>query len=754
MIQKTFLFSWLLWGLWVAPTVAPTMAAEQHWSFRPIERPGVPAVTRSDWIKTPIDAFVLGRLESEGIDPSPAASREMLIRRVTLDLIGLPPTPEEVTAFVSDTGDNAYKKVVDRLLASPHYGERWARPWLDLAHYADSDGYLTDQKRRFAWRYRHWLVDALNRDLPFDQFTIYQLAGDLLAEATLDQKIATGFLRQTLSNREGGADLEEYRVLQVKDRASTVGVVWLGLTVGCAQCHDHKIDPITQREFYELYAFFNSADEVNIDAPLPGELEAFRQANAGYLKRRSELITPHAEELAPLQRRWELRMLEAADNPGEHAHWDRQWEILGLIWGQGLGEGQLEGQNIIRLDPASRTASQSDRLLDYFLQWGKSIDPQRLGQPPLNAVSTETTELNTDEDRPRLTRASIMAETPHPRPAFMQLGGVFTDRGEAVNPDTPACLPAFSPDVPRNRLSLARWLVAPENPLTSRVAVNRMWQEFFGQGLVRTSGDFGAMGESPSHGELLDWLAVDFRQHGWRIKRMHKQIVMSATYRQSSQMRPELLSLDPQNKLWARQASLRISAEAVRDCTLAVSGLLATKVGGPSVRPPRPPTVLMREVKWEASEGDDRYRRGLYTFVRRTNPFPQSETFDAPGGGETCTSRERSNTPLQALMLLNDPVFFEAAGALAARIVGEQPGTIGERIDHGFRICTARSPEPGERDALVASFHRLHGILRREGTEDAKLAPHEIAGLDAAEAGAWVGVASVMLNLHEFITRD
>ena len=750
MTDRSLLFGCLVLSLWIA-TVS---AAEPHWSFRPIERPEVPAVTRSDWPKTPIDTFVLRRLESDSIRPSAEASRETLIRRLTLDLIGLPPTPEEVTAFVSDAGSDAYEKVVDRLLASPHYGEHWARLWLDLAHYADSDGYLSDQKRRFAWRYRHWLVDALNDDLPFDQFTIHQLAGDLLADATLDQKMATGFLRQTLSNREGGADLEEYRVLQVKDRASTVGLVWLGLTVSCAQCHDHKIDPITQREFYELYAFFNSADEVNIDAPLPAELEAFQEADAEYRKRRSALITPHAAELTELQRRWELRMLEAADHPAENAHWDRQWEILGLIWGQGLGEGQLEGQQIVRLLPASRTASQSDRLLDYFLQWGASIDPQRFRQAPLKAVAQAVTELNKDEDRPRLTRASIMAKSPRVRPTFIQNRGVFTDRGETVEPNTPACLPPLSTDLPRNRLALARWLVAPENPLVSRVAINRMWQEFFGQGLVRTSGDFGHMGESPSHEDLLDWLAVDFREHGWRVKRMHKQIVTSATYRQSSQTRPELQTRDPENKLLARQASLRITAEAVRDCTLAVSGLLATKIGGPSVRPPRPPSVVMREVKWEPSEGDDRYRRGLYTFVRRTNLFPQSETFDAPGGGETCTRRERSNTPLQALMLLNDPQFFEAAGALAARIVSEQPGTLQERIGHGFRICTARSPTAGERDALVKSFHRLHDILTRQGPEGAKMAASEIAGLEAAEAGAWIGVASVMLNLHEFITRD
>jgi len=747
MNQKTILLSWLLLGLWGLP--AP--ADQQHWSFRPILRPDLPQVTHSDWIKTPIDAFILERLESEQINPSPEASRETLIRRVTLDLTGLPPTPAEVTAFVNDHSGDAYDKVVDRLLASPHYGERWARPWLDLAHYADSDGYLTDQKRRFAWRYRHWLVNALNQDLPFDQFTIQQLAGDLLPEATLDQKIATGFLRQTLSNREGGADLEEYRVLQVKDRASTLGVVWLGLTVGCAQCHDHKIDPIAQREFYALYAFFNSADEVNVDAPLPGELEAFRQADAEYVKRRSDLITPHAEEIAQLQRRWELRILEAGNHSGEDAHWDRQWEILGLVWGQGLGEGQLEGQSIVRLDPANRTASQRDRLLDYFLQFGMAIDPQKFGQPPLKAISAGITKLSKDQDRPRLTRASIMAKSSRPRPTFLHKRGVFTNPGEAVEPGTPACLPALSPDMPRNRLALARWLIAPENPMTSRVAVNRMWQEFFGQGLVRTAGDFGSMGESPSHEKLLDWLAIDFTEHGWQVKRMHRQIVTSAAYRQSSRERPDLQLRDPQNKLLARQASLRITAEAVRDCTLAVSGLLATKIGGPSVRPPRPPTVLMREVEWDESQGEDRYRRGLYTIVRRTNPFPQSETFDAPTGGETCTHRERSNTPLQALMLLNDPVFFEAASALATRIVSEQPGTIQQRIDHGFRICMARRPEPSEREALVKSFDQLHEILRQEAPE---ISPHPIAGLDPAEAGAWTGVASVILNLHEFITRD
>ena len=730
-------------------------AEQRHWSYRPIVRPDVPPAAGRAWARNAIDLFVLRRLLREGIVPSPVAGRETLIRRVTLDLIGLPPTPREVAAFIKDKRPGAYQRVVDRLLASPHYGERWARPWLDVAHYADSDGYLTDQLRPVAWRFRHWVVEALNGDMPFDRFTIEQLAGDLLPEATIQQKIATGFLRQTLSNREGGADVEEFRVMQVKDRVATVGTVWLGSTVGCSACHDHKFDPITQREFYELYAFFNSADEVNIDAPLPGELGPYRKKRPEYDRRRRELIAPRSVEIEKLQRRWEQRLLEANANPGQDYRWDRRWEILGLIWRQGLGEGQLEGQEIVKLVPARRSQWQREQLFEYFLRFGADIDSKRFSELGLSQIKSGIDALN--RELPRLSRAATVRETQNPRKSFFQNRGVYNDRGPVVDPDTPGFLPPIGKPLRRNRLALARWLVSRDNPLTARVIVNRAWQEFFGRGLVMTSEDFGIQGERPSHPDLLDWLAARFMDRGWSTKWLHRQIVCSAVYRQSSHVRPELRDRDPDNRLLARQSSLRLTAEAIRDSALAASGLLSRSLGGPSVRPPQSASTVMGgfgKSGWKVSERDGRYRRALYIFIKRATPFPQLATFDAPNARDSCTHRERSNTPLQALTLLNDPLFFEASRALAQRAVREIDGGTDKRIDHVFRICTARLPGDLERRELAESHRRLVAVLRRDPGAVAKLVPEKIEGLDPVEVGAWTGVCSVVLNLHEFITRD
>ncbi len=737
--------------------------AETHWAFQPIERPQVPEVRSGDWLRNAIDAFVVHRLEAEGLAPSPAAGRATLIRRVTLDLIGLPPTPAEIDDFLNDGRPGAYERLVDRLLASPHYGERWARPWLDLCHYADSDGYLTDQLRPVAWRYRAWLVDALNRDLPFDQFTIEQLAGDLLPQATVDQKIATGFLRQTLSNREGGADLEEYRVAQTVDRTMLAGTVWLGLTVGCARCHSHKYDPVSQREFYQLYAFFDNADEINIDAPLPGELEPYLEHRPEYERQRREILEPVAEEVEQLQKAWEAKLLYAAAHPGEDHRWDRHWEVLGLIWGGQLGEGQLEGCEIVKLDWDKRTQDQRDRLLDYFLKHGSPIDEAKFKELKLSEVSSKLTKLHSELPRP--TRAPTMRAALNPRTTYVHMRGEFRDRGVTVEPGTPAFLPplsisedACSPTDPvPSRLDFARWLVAPNNPLTPRVTVNRMWQELFGRGLVATSGDFGTQGEKPSHPQLLDWLATELIARQWSVKALHRLIVTSATYRQASFVSDELRERDPGNVLLARQSSLRFSAEQVRDAALAVSGLLSPRLGGPSVRPPQPESVTMEgfgENGWPISEGADRYRRGLYTFILRTSPFAQMVTFDGPSPSETCTRRERSDTPLQALTLLNDPVFVETAQALARRILREQAGNVSDRIDYAFRICMGRSPTSPEKDRLIAYFHQQKQIFQDDPQAAAALLPESVEEADPAEAGAWVGLSTVLLNLHEFITRD
>ncbi len=724
-----------------------------HWAYQPIVKPAFPEVRQEIWVRQPLDRFVLHRLESQGISPSAEAEKAAMLRRVTLDLIGLLPSPEEVQDYLDDESPDAYERVVDRLLQSPHYGERWARPWLDLCHFAESDGYLTDQLRPVAWRYRDWLVDALNRDMPFDQFTKEQLAGDLLPDSSVDQQMATGFLRQTLSDREGGADLEESRVVQVLDRTVQMGTVWLGLTIGCAQCHDHKFDLIRQKEFYGLHAFFDSADEVNIDAPLPGEAEPYLAAKEEYERQRRALIDPQREQIEQLQKRWEGKLLEASHHPGQDHVWDRMWEVLGLIWGGNLGEGQLEGTQIVKLEWEKRTHVQQDRLLDYFLQHGAGTDPGAFTELKLGELSGKLTALMSE--LPKITRAPIVRTTQIPRELHLFKRGDFRSPGGVITPATPDWLPPLPKAATADRLALAEWLTSKEHPLSSRVAVNRAWQEFFGRGLVFTSGDFGDQGEMPTHPELLDWLAWQFREQGWSNKQLHRNIVTSATYRQASDARPELS--DPDNRLLARQASLRISAEQVRDATLAASGLLSKTIGGPSVFPPQPDSVGMEgfDVEWKASEGEDRFRRGLYTFTRRQAPFAQSVTFDGPDPSQSCTLRQRSNTPLQALTLLNDPVFFEAARALAARVLRTSPPGFQQQLEYLFLVCLSRSPTADESDRLTAYWHEQVEILKDNEEATQALAPTEpVEGTDPGEAAAWTGLCSVVLNLHEFITRE
>ncbi len=740
-------------------------AALDHWAFQPVRRPEVSDVSGSGLARNEIDAFVLAELaESELLGPDGAQLRRMspeadsltLLRRVTLDLTGLLPTTDQVKEFVSDNTPEAYEHAVVRLLASPSYGERWARPWLDLCHFADTDGYLTDQKRPVAWRYRQWLIDALNRDLPFDQFTIQQLAGDLLPDPSPDQLIATGFLRNTLSNREGGADLEEFRVEQIVDRVRIVGTGWLGLTVGCARCHDHKYDPLSQKEFFQLYAFFDRADEVNIDIPLPGEQAAFDQGYAEYRRRRDELTAPVKAEVDALQKRWEARMLEAVANPGVAPTWDRQWEVLGLIWGGHLGEGQLEGCVIVQTPWEQRTQDERDRLLDYFLARGSLIDEAKCAELKLPAIAGELTELRKKVAWP--TRAPVMREARFARPVRVHTRGDFRVPGDLIEPALPAWLNS-GPIVELtagNRLDLARWLVSPDNPLTARIVVNRMWQECFGRGLVDPPDDFGLRGQSPSHPELLDWLASEFIARGWSMKQMHRLIVTSATYRQSSVKRPELIAIDPQNRLLARQLPLRFSSDQVRDAALSVGGLLDPRIGGPSVFPPQPASVSKEGFSndWPTSEGRERYRRALYTWQQRLSPFALNVTFDAPPPNSVCTRRDRSNSPLQALTLLNDPVFFEAAQALARRMLSETHATDYERLDAMIRRVLARPATDAELDSLASYLNDQRQLLWSDSSAVELLAPQAVDGLDRSEMAAWTGVCSVAMNLHEFVTRD
>jgi hypothetical protein len=726
---------------------------EPHWAYIPPAE----SLARSGASQAPmavknrhslIDELIRSRLAKEGIQPSPEADRVTLIRRVTLDLTGLPPSPLEVDAFVNDARGDAFERVVDRLLMSEHFGERWARWWLDLAHYGDSDGYLQDFIRPVAWRYRQWVVDAFNRDMPFDQFTIEQLAGDLLPNATVSQRMGTGFLRNTLSNREGGADLEEYRVNQTIDRTMTLGTTWLALTTGCAQCHDHKFDAISQREYYQLYAFFNNADEVNINAPLPGEREPYEAAKQEHDRKRAELLAPLAKPLAELQADWEKRLLHAEAHPNEDFAWDRTLELLGLQWGQSLGEGQLEGLNIIKTPLAQRTQDQRDRLLDYFLKSMPAALSDKSKELKLSELKSKLDALT--KELPPVTRAPGMMTFPTPRQTHVHLRGEFRRKGEEVKAGTPAALPPLKGSA--DRLALARWLVSPEHPLTARVVVNRLWQELFGRGIVGTSENFGVRGDRPSHPELLDWMAVEFMKHGWSVKTMLRQIVLSQTYRQSSTARPELVNRDPLNILVARQQRLRLSGEAVRDSALAVSGLLNRTIGGPSVKPPQPASVSKDGYKnaWEPSTGADRYRRGLYTFIQRTSPFAQFVTFDLPDASRSCTRRERSNTPLQALNLLNDPAFLEAAQGLASRAMRESRGDDAQRLAHAFALVLSRSPRPEESKRLLAYLDQQRSLFAKDAASARELLQDSPPGSDAT----WIALCSVLLNLDEFINRE
>ncbi len=684
-----------------------------HWAYVAPQRHEPPSVKRADWPKNAIDRFVLARLEKEAIAPSPAADRVTQLRRVSLDLIGLPPTPAEVDAFLSDESAGAYERVVDRLLASRHYGERWARPWLDVARYSDSNGYSIDAPRQI-WKYRDWVVDALNRDLPFDQFVIDQLAGDLLPQPTVEQLVATGFNRNTQINQEGGIDPEQFRIEAVMDRANTYGTAFLGLTVACAQCHDHKFDQIKQKEYYQLYAFFNNTVEDGhgenrpggtllfkengaIEPTLTAEVRAASDALRKYIDRFGAEIEPWRQAL-PREERNKQRsssVRTALDVPWEKQTFNQRRSIFGLA----------------RPDDAE------------FKQ--------------LNARFTEL-----DRREARAVYTLIMAELPEPRKSHLFIKGDFTRLGEEVTPGTLAALPPLKADKP-NRLDLARWTVDPANPLTARVFVNRIWQRYFGVGLVETENDFGTQGAPPSHPELLDWLATEFIREKWSMKALHRLIVTSATYRQSSHVRPDLEVSDPLNKLLARQARLRLDAEVVRDVALSASGLLVAKLGGPPVNPPQPEGVMsLGQVKreWKTSTGPDRYRRGLYTQLWRATPHPAFAVFDAPDGFSACTNRLRSNTPLQALTLLNDAQFFEFAGALAKRAQADVPGDLSAQLDYAVQLCIGRKPEPDERQRLLTVYHDQFAAA---------------TGDDAARRDeAWLIVARVLLNLDETITRE
>ncbi|MBL8173269.1 MAG: DUF1553 domain-containing protein [Bryobacterales bacterium] len=728
-----------------AAGAAKVAAKSTHWALQPVRKPAEPLVKKTDWARTAIDRFVLARLEKEGIAPSAEAERATLLRRVSLDLTGLPPTPAELAEFLADTGEGAYERVVDRLLQSPHYGEKWARHWLDLARYADSDGYEKDSPRPWAWRYRHYVIGAFNRDLGFDRFTVEQLAGDLLPDAGPEQRAAVGFYRNSLTNREGGVDTEEFRIAQVKDRTNTVGTAWLGLSVGCAECHDHKYDPISQRDYYSLFAFFNPLMDHDVEAPLAGELGPWLEARPGYEASRQAMFASYGGP--ELMKEWREKLLRVADQPGNNDALQFAWKYVGNLT-NGL-------QPVLRLEESQRPREQQEQLVDYFIERASDVfEKEELEKRNWKSLQKEWAALR--NGMPKITMAQSVRESFTPRKTHILMRGDFRSPGVEVQRATPASLPPLQGEP--NRLNLARWLVSRENPLTARVTVNRVWQEYFGKGLSLTSEDFGARGERPTHPELLDWLAADFMENGWRFKRLHKMIAMSSVYRQSSKVRQDLKEKDPDNHLLARQTRLRLQAEAIRDAALSVSGLLAPAVGGPGVRPPQPKGVTelsyANSVKWPESKGAEKYRRGLYIFFQRTVPYPQLMTFDAPDAVLACSRRQRSATPLQALNLLNDPVFLEASQALGVRLLREERGSFEERMKLAFRLCLNREPKAKEVAMLRGHFERQAGLLRANGEEAAYLHPQSVDGATAEEGGAWTVMARVLLNLDEFLHRE
>ena len=876
---------------------------QSHWAFMPPKRaPGS------------VDHFVTARLAREGWQLSPRADRTTLARRVTLDLTGLPPTPTEIQAFVSDTTPQAYEKLVDRLLASPRYGERMAIRWLDAARYSDTNGYQSDGPRDM-WRWRDWVIDAFQRNMPFDQFTIEQLAGDLLPNATLSQKIATAFHRNHRTTAEGGIVDEEFRVEYMADRAETTSTVWLGLTMGCARCHDHKYDPILQRDFYSMFAFFNNTpergfvynfgnEEPFIKAPTAGQETKLRElgervkATAGawqaaqaslrrqqvkwekslkqkpqdwvdenkLVLRENERKAFDDEKLARFNHRepWTLAAWiqpESVDktqcvlsrhedyyegqgyavyvmNGKIRVHYTFRWTDLGMrfetknaipagqwthvavtydgsmkvrdghakifvngveqelnilfdqnLWplehkakfriGAGGGSPETDFRGGIRdvrvygraLTPAEvgtvrtetplrelaakkkRTAGEQNKLnyafLDKFLSAG------------LAKLKTDAASAQADYDKYLATVPTVMAMSENPMSppeAYLLKRGAYDARGDKVAAETPHFLPPLPKDAPRNRLSLARWLVSRENPLTARVAVNRFWQMLFGLGLIKTVEDFGSQGEWPLHPELLDLLAVDFMESGWDVKRIVKQIVMSETYQQSSHVTPAMLARDPENRLFARAPRVRLPAEMIRDQALAVSGLLVERIGGPSVKPYQP-QGLWRELfggsDYKEDEGEGLYRRSLYSFWKRTVPPPFMINFDAPMR-ETCVVREsRTNTPLQALNLMNDVTFLEAARKLAERMVTEG-GT--ERIAYGFRQVTGRAPREQERQVLARLLDQFQGAYAGDATAAASYVKQgqspRTATVSDADLAAYTAVASILLNLDEAVTKE
>ena len=708
---------------------------EPHWAYVAPSKPDLPAISDTEWPQNGIDYFVLAKIDSAGLAPSPRADCAHLVRRVSLDLIGLPPTPEQADDFCRKP--QSYERVVDSLLASPRFGERWASLWLDLARYADSNGYETDNPR-VIWKYRDWVIRAFNDDMPFDRFSIEQIAGDLLPDPGEDQLIATAFHRNTMTNTEGGTDDEEFRVAAVIDRVHTTFEVWQGTTMACAQCHGHPYDPFRQEEFYKLYAFFNNtADADQFD-------------NEPKMYHFSDEARSEGEQIVAEMHRAEPEITDSLA-------WIAWVDSLEAYAADGARpptfDERLVPPRILRIAKRSdRSPNDVDQLREFFTQ---------AHQP---ALQERIRELRTRRGDLEPISTPIMKELPKDKERFTYVfdRGNWMVRGERVEPDVPLSLPALPEDAPRNRLGLANWLVSPENPLTARVTVNRFWEQLFGQGIVETLEDFGTQGASRTHPELLDWLALRFmNERRWSVKSLLKDIVMSATYQQSSRVTPELLQHDPGNVLLARGPRFRLSAEQVRDQALAVSGLLSDKMYGPSVYPVQPEGVWNNpysSLEWQTSEGEDRHRRALYTFWRRTAPHPSLLAFDAMSR-EVCTSRRiRTNTSLQALVTLNDPTYVEAAIALAESMKAEGGSSVEDQIRRGYRRALMSDPSAETLTSLQDLYVRALAEYQNDSEKrkslfsNATFAEREesVAPVDAALAV----VANAIMNLDSFLTKE
>ncbi|MBY0505076.1 MAG: DUF1553 domain-containing protein [Bryobacteraceae bacterium] len=865
-------------------------AWQAHWAFIP-PKPQSPPKSASKWARNPIDAFVLARLEREHLAPSPAAAAETLLRRATLDLTGLPPTPVELDAFLRDKSPLAYERALDRLLASPRYGERMAARWLDAARYADTNGYQFDGERQM-WRWRDWVIEAFNRNQPFNQFALEQIAGDLLPQPTLDQKIATGFNRNHRGNTEDGIVPEEYAVEYVVDRVETTSTVFLGLTLGCARCHNHKYDPLTQKEFYQFFAYFNNVPENGramkygnsppyLPAPTAAQQAELKQREAAIaaeretLRRRESVIaaaqsktktgpwTPatgsdfawqpgqptEAKQAGAFDIRDHFtlsarvkvgngalltRMVDRPQGKGYgvylrdgrvHVHLTsafaddairldtvRQWEPGREIHVAVTYDGRVAaaGVNVYVDGQREEVKVSQDTLYRPFVNAGAIFkEPLRIGAGggaenrfagQILAARVYSRALPADEvaalsgrQSPEFARAAflesdpgpdgetwrklrrlldekerfertfptvmVMAEGP-PKQAHILLRGAYDKPGEAVTPGVPAVLPPLPPGLPNNRLGLARWIVSPENPLLARVTVNRFWQMYFGTGLVKTTEDFGTQGEWPSHPELLDWLALEFIRSGWDVKALQKLILSSATYRQSSKVTPELLERDPGNRLLARGPRLRLAPEMIRDAALYSSGLLQESLGGPSVKPYQPAglwkEISMQDMDYVESRGRDLYRRGLYTFWKRTIAPPMMVNFDA-ANHESCTVREsRTNTPLQALNLMNDVTFLEAGRLLGQRMLKEGGASPEQRLAYGFRLVTGRRPDTGEVRILTQSlaYHLDYFSSEQAAPYLNQGVAKTDASLKPAQLAAYAAVGNLLLNLDEAVTKE